>query len=113
MTTDIPAPDGPMMHDFGLTARYVVLLDLPVTFSLKAVTQGKELPYVWNPDHQARVGLLPRDGSSPVRWIEVEPCRVFHCLKPIERLPWPESWLTCARTATVSTSPRCGLRTAR
>ena len=79
-TTDIPVPDGPMMHDFALTARYVVLLDLPVTFSLNAVTQGKELPYVWNPDHQARVGLLPRDGSSPVRWIEIDPCWVFHCL---------------------------------
>jgi carotenoid cleavage dioxygenase-like enzyme len=79
-TTDLPVADGPMMHDFALTGRYVVLLDLPVTFSLDAVTQGKEMPYVWNPAHQARVGLLPRDGSSPVRWIEIEPCWVFHCL---------------------------------
>ena len=79
-TTDLPVPDGPMMHDFALTGRYVVLLDLPVTFSLNAVTAGKEMPYVWNPAHQARVGLLPRDGSSPVRWIEIEPCWVFHCL---------------------------------
>ena len=77
-TTDIPVPDGPMMHDFALTARYVVLLDLPVTFSLNAATQHKELPYLWNPAHQARVGLLPRDGSSPVRWIQIEPCWVFH-----------------------------------
>jgi carotenoid cleavage dioxygenase-like enzyme len=79
-TTVIPVADGPMMHDFALTEKYVVLLDLPVTFSLNAVTQGKELPYVWNDKHQARVGLLPRDGSSPVRWIEIEPCWVFHCL---------------------------------
>ncbi|MGH3300756.1 MAG: carotenoid oxygenase family protein [Streptosporangiaceae bacterium] len=79
-TTDIPVADGPMMHDFALTSRYVVLLDLPVTFSLNAVTAGKELPYVWNPQHQARVGLLPRDGSADVRWIEIEPCWVFHCL---------------------------------
>ena len=79
-TTDIPVPDGPMMHDFALTGRYVVLLDLPVTFSLKAATSGKEMPYVWNPGHQARVGLLPRDGSAPVRWIGLEPCWVFHCL---------------------------------
>jgi len=79
-TTDIPVADGPMMHDFALTSKYVVLLDLPVTFSLNAVTAGKELPYVWNPAHQARVGLLPRDGSTAVRWIEIEPCWVFHCL---------------------------------
>jgi carotenoid cleavage dioxygenase-like enzyme len=79
-TTDIQVADGPMMHDFALTARYVVLLDLPVTFSLNAVTAGKELPYVWNPQHQARVGLLPRDGSADARWIEIAPCWVFHCL---------------------------------
>ncbi len=79
-TTDIPVTDGPMMHDFALTATYVVLLDLPVTFSLNAVAAGRELPYVWNPDHPARVGLLPRDGSGPVRWFGVEPCWVFHCL---------------------------------
>ena len=35
---------------------------------------------MWNPDHQARIGLLRRDGSAGVRWIEIEPCWVFHCL---------------------------------
>jgi carotenoid cleavage dioxygenase-like enzyme len=79
-TTDVRVADGPMMHDFALTGKYIVLLDLPVTFSLNAVTQGQEVPYVWNPDHQARVGLLARDGSAPVRWIEIDPCWVFHCL---------------------------------
>lgn len=78
-TTDIPVTDGPMMHDFALTRRYVVLLDLPVTFSMNAVAAGKELPYVWNPEHMPRIGLLPRDGGA-VRWIEVPPCWVFHCL---------------------------------
>ena len=80
-TTDIPVPDGPMMHDFALTARYVVLLDLPVTFSMDAVSAGLKLPYTWNPSHQARVGLLPRDDpSAGVRWFEVDPCWVFHTL---------------------------------
>jgi carotenoid cleavage dioxygenase-like enzyme len=79
-TTDVAVADGPMMHDFALTETYVVLLDLPVTFSLTAVTAGRELPYVWNPEHQARVGLLPRDGSAGVRWFEIDPCWVFHCL---------------------------------
>ena len=70
-----------MMHDFALTATYVVLLDLPVTFSLDAVSAGLKLPYTWNPGHQARVGLLPRDGAlADVRWFEVDPCWVFHTL---------------------------------
>jgi carotenoid cleavage dioxygenase-like enzyme len=79
-TTGIPVADGPMMHDFALTADYLVLLDLPVTFSLKAVQAGREMPYVWNPSHQARVGLLPRAGGAEVRWFDIAPCWVFHCL---------------------------------
>jgi carotenoid cleavage dioxygenase len=82
--TDIPVPEGPMMHDFALTGKYVVLLDLPVTFSMDAVAAGRELPYTWNPGHQARVGLLPRDagpgGPADVRWIEIDPCFIFHTL---------------------------------
>jgi carotenoid cleavage dioxygenase-like enzyme len=83
-TTNVPVADGPMMHDFALTANYVVLLDLPVTFSLKAVEAARELPYVWNPEHQPRVGLLRRDGTADVQWIEVQPCWVFHCLNGFE-----------------------------
>ena len=70
-----------MMHDFALTATYVVLLDLPVTFSMDAVSAGRKLPYTWNPGHQARVGLLSRDNpAAGVRWFEVDPCWVFHTL---------------------------------
>jgi carotenoid cleavage dioxygenase-like enzyme len=80
-TTDIPAPDGPYMHDFALTQKYVVLFDLPVTFSMDAVSAGQQFPYTWNPAHQARVGLLPRNGSvGDIRWFEVDPCFVFHTL---------------------------------
>jgi carotenoid cleavage dioxygenase-like enzyme len=80
-TTDVPVADGPMMHDFALTERYVVLLDLPVTFSMAAAAAGSSLPYGWNPAHQARVGLLPREGTTrEVRWFEVDPCWVFHTL---------------------------------
>jgi carotenoid cleavage dioxygenase-like enzyme len=80
-TTNIPVPDGPMMHDFALTGNYIVLFDLPVTFSMTAASAGVQLPYTWNPAHQARVGLLPRDGhTAGVRWLEVDPCWVFHAL---------------------------------
>jgi carotenoid cleavage dioxygenase-like enzyme len=78
-TTNIPLPHKPMMHDFALTEKYVVLFDLPVTFSLAAAGDGLPLPYTWNPDVQARVGLLPRGGAAAdVRWVAVEPCWVFH-----------------------------------
>jgi carotenoid cleavage dioxygenase len=84
-TTDIAVAGGPMMHDFALTEKHVVLFDLPVTFSMDAAAAGRRLPYTWNPAHQARVGLLPRDGSSgDVRWIEVSPCWVFHTLNAFD-----------------------------
>jgi carotenoid cleavage dioxygenase-like enzyme len=80
-TTSIPLPHKPMMHDFALTEKYVVLFDLPVTFSMEAVAGGSPLPYTWNLDARARVGLLPRDGSAAdVRWLEVDPCWIFHTL---------------------------------
>jgi carotenoid cleavage dioxygenase-like enzyme len=78
-TTNIPLPHKPMMHDFALTEKYVVLFDLPVTFSMAAAADGSPLPYTWNPDVAARVGLLPRDGrAADVRWVAVEPCWAFH-----------------------------------
>jgi carotenoid cleavage dioxygenase-like enzyme len=88
-TTNITVADGPMMHDFALTERYVVMFDLPVTFSMAAVSAGVQLPYTWNPEHPARVGLLPRDGSTTVpRWLEVEPCWVFHTLNAYDDADW-------------------------
>ena len=76
---DVPVTDGPMMHDFALTERYVVVYDLPVTFSMDAAAAGAQVPYVWNEAHPARIGLVPRTGGD-VRWLDVDPCWVFHTL---------------------------------
>ncbi len=77
--TPIPVEHGPSIHDCALTARYVVVLDLPVTFSVKAVVSGHGFPYRWNPEHRARVGLMPRDGGADaILWCDVDPAYVFH-----------------------------------
>jgi carotenoid cleavage dioxygenase len=78
-TTDIPIADAPMMHDFALTERFVVLYDLPVTFSMAHAEKGTPLPYAWNDEHASRLGLLSRR-TGEVRWFEVSPCWVFHTL---------------------------------
>jgi len=84
-TVDVPTPGRPMVHDCGLTANYFLLLDLPVTFDLKIAVQGFQLPYQWNADYGARVGLLPRDGGAEdVVWCEVDPCFVFHPMNAYE-----------------------------
>lgn len=75
----IPVRHGPMIHDCAFTARYAIVLDLPVTFSMGALIAGHELPYRWNPGHPARVGLLPRDGrAEDIIWCEADPAYVFH-----------------------------------
>ena len=75
----IPVKHGPSIHDCAVTARYVLVLDLPVTFSKKTLLAGHEFPYAWNPEHRARVGLLPRHGSAAdIIWCDVDPAYVFH-----------------------------------
>jgi carotenoid cleavage oxygenase len=102
--TEIEVTGSPMIHDCALTEHYLVVYDLPVTFDLGMV-EGKaprpvtdrqvdqvlrgeiprNLPYSWDADYPARIGLLPREGTSAdVRWFEIDPCYVFHTLNAYE-----------------------------
>ena len=70
----IAVKHGPSIHDCAITARYVLVLDLPVTFSIKALIGGHSFPYRWNADHDPRIGLLPRAAKvSETIWINVDP----------------------------------------
>jgi 8'-apo-carotenoid 13,14-cleaving dioxygenase len=81
----IAVRNGPSIHDCSITRNYVLIFDLPVTFSMKALIAGHRFPYRWNRDHTARVGLLRRDGdASDVTWHEVDPCYVFHVANSFE-----------------------------
>lgn len=78
---DVPAAGQPMVHDTAITESRVLLFDLPCTFDLETAMTGARLPYRWNPDHGARVGLIPREGTADdVRWFDVDLCYVFHPL---------------------------------
>ena len=118
-TVDIEVSGSPMMHDFSLTDKYVVVYDLPVTFDAVQVMPASVprwlrlparlvmqslvgrvrvpspiaamanrdtrrsvgLPYAWNPNYPARIGVMPREGSNQdVRWFDIEPCYVYHPL---------------------------------
>ena len=122
-TVDIEVSGSPMMHDFSLTEKYVVIYDLPVTFDPTQVLPASVsraprwmqlparlvvqsllgrvripspivartnqdrrrssggLPYAWNDDYPARIGVMPREGDNKdVRWFEIEPCYVYHPL---------------------------------
>lgn len=75
----IAVAQGPSIHDCQITENHVLVFDLPATFSIKRMLAGFAFPYDWNPDHKARVGLCPRNGSgADTIWCEVEPCYVYH-----------------------------------
>ena len=75
----IEVQDGPSIHDCMITKSYVIVMDLPVTFSMAALVAGESFPYRWNPKHAARIGLLPREGKgSDIIWCDIEPCYIFH-----------------------------------
>ncbi|AJT69811.1 Carotenoid cleavage oxygenase [Streptomyces lydicus] len=63
-TSDIVLDDGPMIHDMALTETRVVVLDLPVTLAagMRRAQAGEpvsNLPFVWDDQHPARVGIMP------------------------------------------------------
>ncbi|MEU7177180.1 MULTISPECIES: carotenoid oxygenase family protein [Streptomyces] len=73
----IDVPGHTMMHDFHLTARHVVFMDLPVVFN----RNRPGMPYGWEPEYGARLGVLRRDDPyGEVRWLPIDPCYVFHAL---------------------------------
>jgi carotenoid cleavage dioxygenase len=78
----IEVPGATMMHDFQLTEQFVIFMDLPVVFDL-AVARGpvRTMPYTWQPEYGARLGVLRRDDPhGEVRWLSIDPCYVFHTL---------------------------------
>ena len=42
---------------------------------------GVRLPFRWDPEYRARIGVMPRAGTAAdTMWIDVEPCYVYHPL---------------------------------
>jgi carotenoid cleavage dioxygenase len=75
----------PMMHALSLTDRHTVLYDLPVTYNPQAAAAGSRVPYTWDDNHGARLGILPREGTdADVLWMDIDPCYVFHPVNAYE-----------------------------
>ncbi len=79
---DVAGPT--MIHDFSITENHVLFMDLPVVFDLDLAMKGG-MPYRWDDDYAARVGVMPRGGSgADVTWFDVDPCYVFHPMNSFE-----------------------------
>jgi carotenoid cleavage dioxygenase-like enzyme len=75
-SAEIPGAGPSMMHDFAITERHAVFLDLPVTFRHDLIGHG--MPYAWDDGYGARVGVMELARPGEVSWFEIDPCYVFH-----------------------------------
>jgi 8'-apo-carotenoid 13,14-cleaving dioxygenase len=78
-TENISLPGMTMLHDMGLTQRYAIVFDFPVLLNVQMAEAGHPIPFRWSDEYDARIGLMPRDGTATdIQWFEVNPCYVYH-----------------------------------
>lgn len=77
---DPAVPHPTMMHDFAITEKYSILMDLPLRFDPSNLfTKGKAM-LSFNNAVPSRFGIFPRhcSKSSDVKWFTASTCYVFH-----------------------------------
>jgi carotenoid cleavage dioxygenase len=76
---EIPVAKSTMIHSFAITDRDAIFWECPVLFNLEAAINGTDNLFEWMPEYGARIGVMPLGGlASEIRWVEIEPCYVFH-----------------------------------
>ena len=90
------------MHDFALSAQHVIFMDLPIVYNRDiALKSATDIPYRWDDNYGARLGVLRRDDPyGQVRWFEIDPCFVFHVANAyddgdklvLQAVRYPEVW---------------------
>ncbi|MDO9456463.1 carotenoid oxygenase family protein [Nocardioides sp.] len=94
VTFDIDMVAGKMPRPLRLPARLALnrvvgrnpVPDRVVDAMARGNGVPSQLPYSWDDDYPARIGLLPRDSvdGRDVRWFDIDPCYVFHTLNAFE-----------------------------
>ncbi|ESW09210.1 hypothetical protein PHAVU_009G109200 [Phaseolus vulgaris] len=81
---DLQLNRSTLCHDIGVTKRYNVIMDFPLTIDLNRVLRGGQL-IKYNKEEYARIGILPRYGdANSIKWFEVEPNCTFHIINSFE-----------------------------
>ncbi len=80
----VTGPFAALIHDFAVTAKYVVFILSPATVSIKRAREGGP-PVAWEPGLGTHVGVLPRHGDAAgIRWFEGPPRMVWHTLNAFD-----------------------------
>ncbi|XP_006359776.1 carotenoid 9,10(9',10')-cleavage dioxygenase 1-like [Solanum tuberosum] len=71
-------------HEIGVTQRYNVIMNFPLTIDISRLVLGGQL-MKFEKDGYARIGIMPRYGdANSIKWFEVDPCCVFHIINCFE-----------------------------
>ncbi|KAF8036078.1 hypothetical protein BT93_C1924 [Corymbia citriodora subsp. variegata] len=73
-----------LCHEIGVTLRYNVIMDFPLTIDINRLVRGGPL-IRFNKKEYARIGIMPRygDGNS-MQWFDIETSCTFHILNCFE-----------------------------
>ncbi len=83
-TEEIPVTGPTMIHDFAMTRKHVIFMDLPIVFDIQMAMSGS-MPFKWSDDYPARMGIMPRAGSvADLNWFDVKACYIFHTLNAFD-----------------------------
>ncbi|KAK0572200.1 hypothetical protein LWI29_027734 [Acer saccharum] len=73
-----------LWHEIGVTQRYNVFLDYPLSIDIKRLVLGGPLIKYENEGY-AKIGIMPRYGDADsIKWFDVEPNCTFHILNCFE-----------------------------
>lgn len=68
---------GRMMHDFGVSSRHTIIMDLPLSLDPMMQIKG-EPPLSYDPSKPSRFGVFLRRYPEQARWFETDACCIFH-----------------------------------
>jgi len=74
------------MHDFAITEKYTIFMDLSFVFDKSKLFSTQPGPLIFSPTKTCRFGVLPRYGKgSEVKWFTSTSCFVFHTVNAFDR----------------------------
>lgn len=97
-----------LCHEIGVTQRYNVIMDFPLTIDINRLVRGGPL-IRFNKKEYARIGIMPRygDGNS-MQWFDVETNCTFHILNCFEDGDEVVMW-ACRALESIIPGPDFGL----
>ncbi|KAJ5660979.1 uncharacterized protein N7484_000351 [Penicillium longicatenatum] len=75
-----------LMHDFGVSLKHTVILDLPMSLDPINMLRGRPIVH-FDQNSRSRFGILPRHDPALLRWFETEPCFIFHTASTWDEIP--------------------------